>query len=218
MSAFVPKISWLVTVLLLSAYILSHCIHHLKTIGSTSHILDLSVTVLIVCVSGALLGTVSALLPYKQKRFVQKFKVTLPFFISAVLLVQTTLYTYLLYTKHVKGVILKPLHTYEAIQIPVKSDCSSIHHGKFETEKSIIERWGNTQTQVDKKTGQKKVFIVEWINNCEYSLTPVDDNSKKLKIKITKVNSDDYGCYIIQENSENLYPVFLTVKRIRKHN
>ena len=179
--------------------------------------IDLFSNLILVGIFGTGLGALTALIPFRQKSFKEKFKTTFPLSTSIVLLVLVTTFSYSIYLKKVKGIELRPLHKYEDIQIPANLDCSTIHSGRFETEKSIIERIENKQIQTDKKTGDKKEFIVEWTSDCEYVLTPITDNTDKLRIKITAVNPDNYGCFVISDKYADKYPNFLSIKRINEN-
>lgn len=108
---------------------------------------------------------------------------------------------------------LRPLRKYKDIQIPVGLDCSSIRLGNFETENLYIERKENKQIQTNKATGEKKVFFVSWKTNCEYILKSVTDESEVIRIKITSINLDNYGCFVISDKNSDNYPNFLKIKR-----
>jgi hypothetical protein len=177
--------------------------------------IDLFSNLILIGIFGAGLGALIALIPFRQKHFKEKFKTTFPLLTSILLLVLIVTFGYSSYLKNVKGIELRPIYKYEDIQIPVNLDCSSVRIGNFETEKSFIERTESKQIQTDKKTGDKKEFIVEWTNDCEYILTSTEDTSEKLRVKITAVHPDNYGCYIISDKYADKYPNFLTIKRIK---
>jgi hypothetical protein len=107
---------------------------------------------------------------------------------------------------------LKPLYKYKDIQIPTGLDCSSIRLGTFETEKSYIERTEVKQIQTNKDTGVQKEFFVDWKSDCEYVLTSIIDESEILRIKITAVKPDNYGCYVISDKYSDNYPNFIGLK------
>ncbi len=132
--------------------------------------------------------------------------------IAAVVIIGVILYLNYLVKEH----DLRPLHKYEDIQIPVGLDCSSVRLGNFETEKSYIERTESKQIQTNKATGDKKEFYMDWKSNCEYVLTSVNDESEVIRIKITAVNPDNYGCYVISDKYADNYPNFLSITRVKK--
>ncbi len=169
---------------------------------------DLFSNLILVAILGAALGALTALIPYKQKKFNEKFKTTFPLSTAVVLVVLVSTFGYFIYLKNVKGIELRPLIKYEDIHIPINLDCSSVRNGKFETETSYIERTKDKQIQTDKKTGDKREFIVEWTNDCEYILTSTQDSTEKLRVKITAVNHDIYGCYVISDKYADNYPNF----------
>ena len=214
-----PKKLWIISIIFLLGHLIIQYVFFVRadlseSVGRMTFGIDLVSNLILVGIFGACLGALTALIPYRHKNFKQKFKTTFPLSTSIVLLVLVSTFGYSIYLKNVKGVELRPLHKYEDIKTPVNLDCLSVHNGKFESEKSFIERFENKQIQTDKKTGTKNEFIVEWTNDCEYILTSVDDNSEKLRVKITAVNSDNYGCYVISDKYGDKYPSFSSIKRI----
>jgi hypothetical protein len=107
------------------------------------------------------------------------------------------------------------LNKYEDISIPANINCSMVRSGKFESDKTFIERIENKQIQTDKKTGEKKEFTVEWINDCEYVLTSTKDSLEIIRVKITAVNPNSYGCYVISDKKVDRHPIYLTIKRVK---
>lgn len=107
----------------------------------------------------------------------------------------------------------RPLHRYEDIRIPGDLDCASVRWGNFETSTLYIQRVGNRQIQTNKETGAVTEYLVNWERDCEYVLKSEVDKQVLLRIKITAVNLDGYGCYIIAEDYRDDYPNFLTVSR-----
>ncbi len=215
-----PKKLWIFSIILLIGHLIIQYVFYVKTdltesLGIMTFGIDLFSNLILVAIFGAGLGALTALIPFKQKNFKEKFKTTFPLLTSVVLIVLVSTFSYSIYLKKVKGIELRPLHKYEDIRVPVNLDCSLVRNGKFETEKSFIERIENKQTQTDKKTGDKKEFIVEWTNDCEYILTSAEDSSEKLRVKITAVNPDNYDCYVISDKYAEKYPNFLTIKRIK---
>lgn len=211
---------WTISIILFTVHLIIQYVFYIKTdltdsLGIFIFGIDLFSNIIVIVMFGAGLGALTALIPFRKKNFKDKFKTTLPLLTSIVLLVLISIFGYSIYLKKVKGIEFKPLQKYEDIQIPENIDCSTLHDGKFESEKSFIERIGNKQIQTDKKTGSKKEFMVEWTNGCEYILTSVDDHSEKLRVKITVINPDNYGCYVISDKYADKYPNFLTIKRIK---
>jgi len=215
-----PKKLWIISFILLIGHVIIQYIFLLKTdltesLGILTFLIDLFSNLLLVGILGSGLGALTALAPFRQMSFKEKFKSTFPLFTSVVLIVFVSTFSYSIYLKKVKGIELRPLKKYEDIQTPVNLDCSSVRNGKFETVKSIIERIENKQIQTDKKTGVIKEFIVEWTSDCEYILTSTENNSEKLRVKITEVKSGNYGCYVISDKHVDQYPNFLTITRIK---
>jgi hypothetical protein len=211
---------WIISFILLIGHVIIQYIFLLKTdltesLGILTFLIDLFSNLMLVGILGFGLGALTALVPFRQMSFNEKFKTTFPLFTSVVLIVLVSTFSYSIYLKKVKGIELRSLKKYEDIQTPVNLDCSSVRNGKFETEKSFIERIENKQIQTDKKTGVIKEFIVEWTSDCEYILTSTEDNSEKLRVKITEVKSDKYCCYVISDKYADKYPNFLTINRIK---
>ena len=211
---------WIISILLLIGHLILQYVFYVKTdltevLGLITFAIDLFSNLILIGILGAGLGTLTALIPFGQQSFKEKFKTTFPLSTSVVLIVLISTFSYSIYLEKVKGIGLSPLQKYEDIQIPTNLDCSSVRNGKFETEKSFIERIGSKQIQTDKKTGQKKEFIIEWINNCEYILISTENSTEKLRVKITTINPDDYGCYVISDQYADKYSRFLTIKQIK---
>lgn len=76
-----------------------------------------------------------------------------------------------------------------------------------------IKRRDNIQIETNLKTGKTDEFKVEWINDCEYSLTPMNNTLEKIYVKITQVNEDYYTCY--RKVEENMPAVFFKIKRVK---
>ncbi len=215
-----PRKLWTITIFLFIAHLFIQYIFFIKIdITKTSGLLTLSIDLfsnfIIVVGLGAGLGALIAFIPFRQRTFRDKFKRTFPILTSVVLLILITNFAYLAYLSSVNGIEFRPKQKYENIHIPLSLDCSSIRNGKFETLNLWIERNGNKQTQTDKKTGNKQEFVVEWLNNCEYILTPVINGSERLRIKIISITPEKYDCYIISDKYPDGYANFATIKRIR---
>lgn len=156
-----------------------------------------------------------AFIPFKGMGYNEKFIRIVPIIASTVLIVLIANFGYLAYKKKSNGLELRPLHKYDDIEIPIDIHCEMVHNGKFETDKSIIIRDDKKQIQINKKTGKRNEFIIEWVSDCEYILTSVEDNSEKLRVKITAINPDNYGCYVISDKYADRYPNFMIIKRIK---
>ncbi len=127
---------------------------------------------------------------------------------TAILIIGGVLYLNYLAKKY----DLKPLLKYEDIRMPIGLNCSTVRIGTFETEKFYIERTDSRQIHTNKLTGDKKEYIVNWKGNCEYVLISTMDETDILRVKITAVNSDNYGCYIISDKHAHNYANFASIK------
>jgi len=215
-----PQKLWIFTTLLLVVHLIIQFVFFLKPdlsdgLGKMSSIFDMLLNLILIFILGVGLGALVALIPFRKKLYKEKFKITFPLLTSIVLVVFVATFSYTLYLKKVKGIELHPLIKYELIQIPENLNCSSVHNGQFETGKIIIERTDNKQIQTDLKTGEKKEYNVEWTNDCEYVLTSITDSLDKIRIKITAVNQENYGCYVNTVKGGSKYANFILVKRIK---
>lgn len=184
-------------------------------VGQTTFVIDLSVSVLMPVAIGVGLGYLVALIPLKKSiSYKQRTKISLPLMVSVVGIFFCSIFGYSAYLKIVDGVAFSPLIKYDNIRIPANLDCSSVHDGIFETENLLIERLGDKQYQTNKTTGERNEYIVEWINDCEYILTSTLDHSNKLKVKITAVNPNNYGCHVISDKQHHPYPKFMIINRV----
>jgi uncharacterized membrane protein YsdA (DUF1294 family) len=215
-----PKRLWIILTVLLAVHLIIQYIFFIKidltdSSGLTSFTVDFISNLLTVFLFGAGFGVLSAAIPYGKKRFREKFKITFPLLTVVVLIILIITFSYSLYLKNWKSIELRPVQKFDKIKIPQDLVCTSVHIGKFESENLIIERTANKQAQTNKKTGQKKEFAVEWINDCEYVLTSMADSKEQISVKITAVNPGEYGCYVISNSSFHKYPNFVTIKRIK---
>lgn len=68
-----------------------------------------------------------------------------------------------------------------------QKDCNAYHNGKFKLVDAaskttyLIERKGKLQTESIVGTSDKLDFIVNWIDDCTYSLTPTPKTQEFLK-------------------------------------
>jgi hypothetical protein len=160
---------------------------------------------------GVGLGALTALIPFRQHKYGRKLQFAFPICTSTTLIVLLLSFGHLAYLEKVKGIKAGPLVKYDNIEVPKTLDCLRISNGKFETENLIITRQGDKQTQIKKDTKETKEFKVEWLSDCEYILTPFDNPTEKLKVKITSVRDGEYDCYV----SLDKYAQRHTIKRIK---
>lgn len=179
-------------------------------------VMDLSTNLFLVFFTVLVIVPIVALIPFKGMVYSEKFIRILPYVASIVLIIIIANFGYMAYLKKVKHLQSGPVHHYEDIQVPLKLDCNEVHNGQFETEHTRIVRNEKVQIQVDKNTGAIKEYLVDWINECEYTLTPKLGNSEKLKIKITAVNQDNYGCYVVSDQHPDQYAQFVVAKILLK--
>jgi len=217
-----PKLLWILTILILVGFFIIQYVFlqtpdFTNSMGQTTFVIDFLISLLIIVAVGVGLGYLVALIPFKTKPYKQRVKTSLPLMVSVVAIILCGVFGYSAYLKKVKGIELRPLGKYTNIRIPPNLECSSVHNGKFETDKLIIERSGDKQFQTDKVTGEKNEYKIEWVNDCEYTLTSILDNSDKLKVKIVAVSPDNYDCFIISVKYKDKDPNFATIKRIKEN-
>lgn len=83
-------------------------------------------------------------------------------------------------------------------------DCTKFHDGKFQlTGKKadiVITREGNIQTETHLKKGATFKYIIEWISDCKFALTPLSEedqeffNGKRFIGEIIDVKENSYTC------------------------
>lgn len=199
-----PKKFWILSILLCAAHLLI-VFAVISRLGSVDKYgLTIALYVLLgfvftefVVVSGIV--AVFALIPYKQKVYIAKFRVL---FLSAV--------TFLLFGFSVMlalsfyfGTEIRSNERFADIAIPPHVNCAVVRDGKFETDRLLIERKGSKQVETNKWWGSEKEYTVEWASDCEYILTPVDDSEAKVRVKIVEVTSEGYSCYpMLEEHSD----------------
>jgi len=198
------NIFWIITFVLLGIYLVIQYLFVTDVDLSDNVVLflfftDLAANYVVVFGLGGILSLFLSMFLMTRKPFKVRLQQLFPLATSLVLLIVVSSFAYSAYAEKVLGVEMRPLTRYDSINIPQSFDCSAITDGKFETEEWIIERTGNQQFQIDKKTGETKEFTVEWINDCEYVIRPVTAPSKKMKVKIVSVTNDYYDCYISPE-------------------
>ncbi len=183
--------------------------------GIVTFNLDIIFNIIFFVVVGAGLGYLISKIPFRQKTFKEKFRTAFPLCTSFVIVVFISVFTYVYYLTKEKGIELAPLQEYEDIECPEDLDCSVIHTGKFETELTLIERTEIIEIQTNKKTAVKKEFTIKWIDKCEYVLTSTTDNSEQIKVKVSAVNPDVYGCYMLSSKQTDTYPILMIINRVK---
>jgi hypothetical protein len=78
--------------------------------------------------------------------------------------------------------------------------CRKVKEGYFLLDDYIIERKGNTQTETDRITREKSTSRVNWISDCEYELTNINNQNKVIKVKIISVTAEAYKCVAFSGN------------------
>ena len=212
-----PKKHWIIAISLLVIHLLIQYVFYLKIDFSNSNgiilfLIDIFSNLGLITLFGAGLGALFALIPIEGKCYSQKLKTTFPLLISILLFLLIITYSYSVFGLKKKGYESRSPENYENIIIPKNLDCLSVHDGIFETDNTLIERYGTKQTETNKETGEKHEFDVEWINNCEYKLTPTKGPALKLKVKITEINPDNYKCYCMAEKYSGKKAVLITIR------
>jgi hypothetical protein len=183
------KIPWIITGILLVAlsimqFNLQSKYQLIEQNGFTFYLIDFASNIMLVSIFGAIIGSLIALIPYKNLNFKQKFKVTFLSTTSLGLLL-------LLFSPQFQVPAVK----YDDINVPSTLDCSDIRNGEFETDDIIIKRQDNIQIEIDKETKKEERFNVEWLSDCEYALSSTDNPTSVLKVKITNIQPDEYECF-----------------------
>jgi hypothetical protein len=208
---------WIVAVLLLIVHFIiqyGFYIHYdYSSLGWISLASDVLGNVLLIIVSGGVLGALFALIPSRGKNYLDRFKIALPLLISFALLLVITAFIFIVFYGKQKGYKDRENVYYHNITIPAGTNCSSIHNGEFIMEDYLIKRHDTIQVETNLKSGKTVEFKVDWINDCEYSLTPVRDSLKKTYIKVTQVNEDYYTCY--GKVDEDMPAVFFKINRMK---
>lgn len=210
-----PKRFRTITVLLFAAHLLVVFAVVYRLGSMDKHGLAISlITLLAVVISEFVLasGVVAllALIPFKKKNYPDKFRIMLLTAVSFLLFCFTVFLAVSFYI----GDVTRSEEPFEEIQIPINLDCSAIHDGKFESDKLIIERKGNRQVETNKRWGSEEAYNVEWVSDCEYILTRVDDPETKVRVKVVAVTAEGYSCYAMMEKHSDWNAPFVTFKRI----
>ena len=164
-----------------------------------------------IIISVAGLAALLAIIPFRRRIYVQRFKALVPILTlcSLIFFFLIVAYSFYMVKNHGRGVSVNK--DYNDIISPPFLDCSSIQNGKFKTDDLTIERTGSLQRQIDNKTRKTEEYTVEW-KDCEYSLNS-KVSSEELFVKITEVNKDYYKCYVTS-NKDGNGPVTLYYLRI----
>jgi hypothetical protein len=192
---------WIINAFLLIGFVIIQCTFLLKNslilgMNPLTFILNILYNLIGFLILGIIIGMLSALIPYKQISYRLKIKTIVPILIFIIMLIYYSIFCYVYFQSKSNGVGFYPVINYEDIKAPAKIDCASIHNGSFEDDEYIIERFGEIQIQTSKLSGEKSEFKVSWINDCEYSLTPLSDSLQIIKVKIISVSADNYECYV----------------------
>ena len=171
-----------------------------------SFIIELMSQTLIILLFGGFLALFASLFPSKRTTFKNRLIKSLPIGISSISIILIFL---AVYTK-VFGKEIIRLVNYNNIEIPKELNCDSIKNGDFEMTNYTIHRNGNTQTQINLTTHEEQVFQVDWISQCEYTLTDNSGSKPTMKVKIIQVTSDGYTCYV----ATDMYAMLNKIKRI----
>jgi hypothetical protein len=180
-----------------------------------NYTIDILANYIVISFSSICIALLLALIPYKKLLFKAKIKTTIPIAISIVLTILILNYLYLIYLFKHNSFDLKPIPKYSEIQIPQNIDCSLVHNGKFETDKYIIERKDNEQIETDIKTKKAITYSVEWLSDCEYTLTSTNNTSNNRRIKIVAITDSTYECYVASQIDRNNLANNIIVKRIK---
>ena len=106
-------------------------------------------------------------------------------------------------------------------------DCKKFMNGSFkivdsETGTSYINRYGSRQSEITQGKKDSTTYIVKWIDDCTYILSPTKETFKvypflpknaTLIIKIVKTSDTSYT----QTSTSNFYEMKVTNEVIRVH-
>ncbi len=167
-----------------------------------------SATVMIIFFGiGAGVGALFAFIPYKKRTYAKKFERAFPLSTGVILIFLLFVFGYGLYMRDVMGFDFKSMKKYDDVVIPPNLDCTDIKNGAFESENITITREGDRQIQVNKETSVRIEYEVDWKSDCEYFLTPIDDPTYVLKVKVVGVQADHYECLVSTDKYAHRYIV-----------
>jgi len=216
-----PTKLWIFVILLLIGHLILQYLFYLKvdlttTSGKISFLTDLFSNLALIILLGVALGALAALIPFRQKRYWDKFRTTLPLLTLIILWILVSFFSFVIFFWHHHGFVKRSIYKYENIKQPGNLDCSSLRNGVFEYGEYIFERTDTIQIETEVKTGIKHEFKIHWTNDCEYVLIPVLDSLLKMKVKITSVSTNSYDCYVGADKFANRPALFFTIKRKAK--
>lgn len=112
---------------------------------------------------------------------------------------------------------ISELDTVSILALSNYDDCVKFHNGKYIIKDDLLdfycERTGNIQYEISEHLNVNSEYTIEWVSDCEYNLTFVRTNNKKLSIfkpgdiinvKITAVRENEYDCVIDYGNHKNM--------------
>jgi hypothetical protein len=124
-----------------------------------------------------------------------------------------------------KSLLLIPICTLSLFMVIAQSmDCTKFRNGTFKMVNdgttTIIERNGNKQLEFYNGSKAPTSLIVNWVDDCTYTLKPTEETLKKLPgipkealltVKIIKVSNNTY----IQTSTSNFSELVLTSEVIK---
>lgn len=104
-------------------------------------------------------------------------------------------------------------------------DCKKFINGSFkivnaETRTSFITRYGDRQSEITEGNKDSTTFIVKWIDDCTYTLTPTKETLKlypslpenaTLTVTIIETRNNSY----VQTSTSNFYEMTVTNEVIK---
>jgi hypothetical protein len=184
---------------------------NLGTALTNSSILFLGFTIVTIAPVVAL-GALLALIPFRKWAYLAKFKTTIPAMFALAMLFWNGFALQQLYYKFAKGSYREYAQKYEDIEVPSGLDCASIRNGVFLLGDHVIERQGNYQTETASTGGEKSEYEVEWINDCEYHLTPYLSQKHQVAVKVDYITAEGYGCFVFNTYGLDNDPRHMFVK------
>lgn len=179
--------------------------------GWKTFLQDLFGNIVIFLIAGGIPAVVFALIPFRKKKYIEKFKTIFSAAVIVFLFIYIFSYSYFIFALQQKSYKNRFDVLYSQIKTTDCTDCSSLKTGKFETGPSVIERSSTMQVEIEKKTGKKYYFHIKWLNNCEYQLIPEADPDNKIYCKITQVKNDFYDCFVTTDQTMEKHAMFVRV-------
>lgn len=211
---------WFLSLALLIIHLIIQYVFYLNIQFKTKEdwiyfIVDLNGNMFATYLGAGVLGSLLALVPFRGKKYIEKLKITIPLSASSILFLAIISFGYFIVFANQKGYLRRDMEHYENIQPKGVFDCSSFHTGIFETEGTRIERKANKQLETDHKTGKIHELDIQWVNDCEYTLTTPGDSLNIISVKITEVTADSYKCYASSKAFRDAPAMFFEVKRVK---